>query len=209
MKNIIIISSSFRNKSNSELLAQQALQGALDAGNRAELITLKNKEIRFCKGCLACQRTMKCVIKDDDVSRQEILVIAFSSSLLCLQFLWVYKEVASLCARLVNGHCHHWELPFDLHWLISIFRSTSGWYYLLKTLEFALISSGENRDGFSAQLAVCKQGPEQHLRMWSFASSSYCDISNGDCGNICLMHLLHTGIIKLVSYLQTKPIWKK
>ena len=65
MKNIIIISSSFRNKSNSELLAQQALQGALDAGNRAELITLKNKEIRFCKGCLACQRTMKCVIKDD------------------------------------------------------------------------------------------------------------------------------------------------
>lgn len=65
MNNIIIISSSFRNKSNSELLAQQALQGALDAGNRAELITLKNKEIRFCKGCLACQRTMKCVIKDD------------------------------------------------------------------------------------------------------------------------------------------------
>lgn len=65
MKNIIIISSSFRNKSNSELLAQQALQGALDAGNRAELITLKDKEIRFCKGCLACQRTMKCVIKDD------------------------------------------------------------------------------------------------------------------------------------------------
>lgn len=65
MKNIIIISSSFRNKSNSELLAQQALQGALDAGNSAELITLMNKEIRFCKGCLACQRTMKCVIKDD------------------------------------------------------------------------------------------------------------------------------------------------
>jgi multimeric flavodoxin WrbA len=65
MKNILIISSSIRNKSNSELLAQQALKGALAAGNRAELITLKEKEIRFCKGCLACQKTMKCVIRDD------------------------------------------------------------------------------------------------------------------------------------------------
>ena len=65
MKNILIISSSIRNKSNSEILAEQALQGALAAGNNAQLITLKDKDIRFCRGCLACQRTMKCVIKDD------------------------------------------------------------------------------------------------------------------------------------------------
>ena len=65
MKNILIISTSLRNKSNSEILAQQALQGALAAGNHAELITLKDKDIRFCKGCLACQKTMKCVIGDD------------------------------------------------------------------------------------------------------------------------------------------------
>ncbi len=65
MKNILIISSSVRNKSNSEILARQALRGALDQGNKAELITLKEKEIRFCKGCLACQKTMKCVIRDD------------------------------------------------------------------------------------------------------------------------------------------------
>ena len=65
MKNILIISTSLRNKSNSEILAQQALRGALAAGNHAELITLKDKDIRFCKGCLACQKTMKCVIGDD------------------------------------------------------------------------------------------------------------------------------------------------
>ena len=65
MKNILIISSSIRNKSNSEILAEQALQGALAAGNNAQLITLKDKDIRFCRGCLACQKTMKCVIKDD------------------------------------------------------------------------------------------------------------------------------------------------
>lgn len=65
IKNILIISSSIRSKSNSEILAEQALQGALAAGNNAELITLKDKDIRFCRGCLACQKTMKCVIKDD------------------------------------------------------------------------------------------------------------------------------------------------
>lgn len=65
MKNILIISTSLRNKSNSEILAQQALRGALAAGNHAELITLKDKDIRFCKGCLACQKSMKCVIGDD------------------------------------------------------------------------------------------------------------------------------------------------
>lgn len=65
IKNILIISSSIRSKSNSEILAEQALQGALAAGNNAELITLKDKDIRFCRGCFACQRTMKCVIKDD------------------------------------------------------------------------------------------------------------------------------------------------
>ena len=65
MKNILIISTGLRNKSNSEILAQQALRGALAAGNHAELITLKDKDIRFCKGCLACQKTMKCVIGDD------------------------------------------------------------------------------------------------------------------------------------------------
>lgn len=65
MKNILIISSSIRHNSNSEMLARQVFQGALSAGNKAELITLKDKNIRFCKGCLTCQRTMKCVIKDD------------------------------------------------------------------------------------------------------------------------------------------------
>lgn len=65
MKNIVIISSSIRNKSNSELLAEQALKGAISAGNHAELVTLKDRDIRFCKGCLACQKTLKCVIRDD------------------------------------------------------------------------------------------------------------------------------------------------
>lgn len=65
MKKVLIISSSLRSRSNSESLADEFAKGATEAGNEVEKITLKQKEIRFCKGCLACQATRRCVITDD------------------------------------------------------------------------------------------------------------------------------------------------
>lgn len=65
MKKILIISTSLRGVSNSHLLAEAFANGARDAGNDVELITLHNMEIKFCIGCLSCQKTRKCVIKDD------------------------------------------------------------------------------------------------------------------------------------------------
>ena len=65
MKNVLIISSSLRGGSNSEILAHEAEKGAIDAGNVVEFINLKGKEIKFCIGCLSCQQTHKCVLKDD------------------------------------------------------------------------------------------------------------------------------------------------
>ena len=59
MKNVLIISSSLRKGSNSEILAEEFSRGASDAGNVVELITLRGKDIRFCRGCLACQNTRK------------------------------------------------------------------------------------------------------------------------------------------------------
>lgn len=51
--------------SNSHELAEAFAQGAREAGNDVELITLHGKEIRFCIGCLKCQETRKCVFCDD------------------------------------------------------------------------------------------------------------------------------------------------
>jgi multimeric flavodoxin WrbA len=64
MKKVLIISTSLRNNSNSELLARSFYEGA-KINNDVELITLKDKTINFCKGCLACGKLHKCVIKDD------------------------------------------------------------------------------------------------------------------------------------------------
>ncbi|MCR5461452.1 MAG: flavodoxin family protein [bacterium] len=64
MKKVLIISTSLRNNSNSEILAKSFFDGAKE-NNDVELISLKNKTINFCKGCLACGKLHKCVIKDD------------------------------------------------------------------------------------------------------------------------------------------------
>ena len=64
-KKVLVISTSVRGNSNSEKLAEAFADGARAAGNEVELVSLKNKTIAFCKGCLACQQTGHCVIKDD------------------------------------------------------------------------------------------------------------------------------------------------
>ncbi len=64
-KKILIISTSPRKNGNSERLADAFLNGAMDGGNTAEKISLYDKRIGFCRGCLACQKTGRCVIHDD------------------------------------------------------------------------------------------------------------------------------------------------
>ena len=68
MKKVLIISTSIRSGSNSEILAHEFERGAKEAGNDVSFISLKDKNIAFCKGCLACQKTHKCVINDDALS---------------------------------------------------------------------------------------------------------------------------------------------
>lgn len=65
MSKILVITTSLRAKSNTDILAEELVKGARDAGNEVEVISLKGKEIRFCIGCLACQKTQRCIQKDD------------------------------------------------------------------------------------------------------------------------------------------------
>lgn len=64
-KKVLIISSSPRKNGNSEALADAFFRGARDGGNTVEKVSLYDKTIGFCRGCLACQKTGRCVIHDD------------------------------------------------------------------------------------------------------------------------------------------------
>lgn len=66
-KKVVIISSSPRAGGNSETLAASFAKGATDAGHTVETICLREKQLSFCKGCLACLKLGHCVINDDAV----------------------------------------------------------------------------------------------------------------------------------------------
>ena len=65
MKKVLIISTSPRKNSNSEALAEAFAKGAQEAGHETELISLRGKNISFCRGCFVCQEKLRCVIHDD------------------------------------------------------------------------------------------------------------------------------------------------
>jgi multimeric flavodoxin WrbA len=64
-KKVFVISTSLRNNSNTDILADEFANGAASSGHEVEKISLRNKEINFCLGCDVCQNTQKCVFKDD------------------------------------------------------------------------------------------------------------------------------------------------
>ncbi len=65
MAKVLIISTSLRKESNSEILAHEFEKGAQEAGNEVEFVSLKGKKIAFCNGCNNCQKTGRCAIRDD------------------------------------------------------------------------------------------------------------------------------------------------
>ena len=75
-KKVLIISTSLRKNGNSDLLAQSFAKGAKETGNAVEIGSLAGKQISFCRGCFACQKTGKCVIADDAVGITEKIAAA-------------------------------------------------------------------------------------------------------------------------------------
>ena len=82
MKKVLIVSSSLRAKSNSRVLAEKFAEGAREEGNEVELIAIKDLNLKFCIGCLSCQKTQKCVLSDsmnslyDKFQNADVLVFA-------------------------------------------------------------------------------------------------------------------------------------
>lgn len=64
-KKILVISTSPRKGGNSDALADAFIRGAQESGSSVEKVTLYDKTIGFCRGCLTCQSTGRCVIRDD------------------------------------------------------------------------------------------------------------------------------------------------
>ncbi|WP_028518710.1 flavodoxin family protein [Ruminococcus flavefaciens] len=97
MKKVLVISSSLRKNSNSEQLAVSFAEGAKSAGHETEVISLQDKEIKYCVGCLACQKTQRCFMHDDaDAIREKMLhadVLVFATPIYYYEMSGILKTM--------------------------------------------------------------------------------------------------------------------
>ena len=63
-KKVLVLSGSPR-KGNSDLLCDEFVRGAMEAGHEVEKIRVQEKKIACCTACYACRDTGICAIKDD------------------------------------------------------------------------------------------------------------------------------------------------
>ena len=99
MKQVIVISTSLRHGSNSDMLADKFVEGALSAGNEVEKISLEGKEIQFCKGCFACQKLGRCVIKDD---MNDSMSMVLEADVVCWATPIYYYEMSGQMKTLID-----------------------------------------------------------------------------------------------------------
>ena len=99
MKKVVVISTSLRRGSNSDMLADKFAEGAKAAGNEVEKISLVGKNIQFCKGCFGCQKLGRCVI-DDDVN--DIMAKVMQADVVCWATPIYYYEMSGQMKTLID-----------------------------------------------------------------------------------------------------------
>ena len=76
-KKVLILSSSPRRGGNSDTLCDEFMRGAIESGNEAEKVFLRDKTIHYCTGCSTCSLHEKpCPQKDDAAEIIEKMVAA-------------------------------------------------------------------------------------------------------------------------------------
>jgi multimeric flavodoxin WrbA len=99
MKRVIVLSTSLRRGSNSDMLADRFVEGALSAGNDVEKVSLVGKDIQFCRGCFACQKLGRCVIKDDV---NDIMAKVLEADVVCWATPIYYYEMSGQMKTLID-----------------------------------------------------------------------------------------------------------
>lgn len=105
MKKVLILSSSPVENANSGFLCRAFAKGAEEAGGQVELISLREKNIRFCQGCEACVKTGKGCVQQDDMTeliekmqQADVFVLATP-----IYFMTVSAQLKTFMDRFIAG----------------------------------------------------------------------------------------------------------
>lgn len=110
VKKVLVISTSLRPRSNSEALADEFVRGAVEAGHEVEKLSLRGKEIAFCRGCMACHSLRTCAIKDDMIpiiqKMHDADIIAFATPIYYYEMCGQMKTMLDRANALYDSDYH-------------------------------------------------------------------------------------------------------
>lgn len=104
--NVLVINGSPRAKGNSDILCDEFIRGAEEAGHQVEKISLREKKIFPCKACYACFRTGSCVQKDD---MTEILRKAENADVLLLASTTYFLTMSGQMKMMIDRLLPKWQ----------------------------------------------------------------------------------------------------
>lgn len=102
-KKVLVLSSSPRKGGNSDLLCDQFLLGAQQAGHNPEKIFLKNKKINYCTGCGKCFDGGKNCPQKDDMA--EILEKMIASDVIVMATPVYFYTMSAQMKTLIDRTC--------------------------------------------------------------------------------------------------------
>lgn len=104
MKHVLILSGSPRKNGNSDLLCDEFMKGALEAGHQVEKIRIAEKKIGYCRACYACRKG-KCAI-DDDMG--EVLQKMIDADVIVLASPVYFYSIAAQLKALIDRTVARW-----------------------------------------------------------------------------------------------------
>ena len=103
MSTVTVISSSPR-RGNSDILCDQFVKGAQEVGATVRRYNLGDYNIHFCRGCLACFSTARCVQQDD---AETVIGAMADADIICLATPVYFYNMCAQLKVLIDRCCAH------------------------------------------------------------------------------------------------------
>ncbi|MBQ7624253.1 MAG: flavodoxin family protein [Clostridia bacterium] len=105
-KKVLILSGSPRKDGNSDMLCDEFMRGAKDAGNEVEKIRVAEKKIGYCAACYFCQKSGGECAKKDDMA--EILQKMIDADVLVLSSPVYFYSIDAQLKTLIDRTVARW-----------------------------------------------------------------------------------------------------
>jgi multimeric flavodoxin WrbA len=159
-KKVLVLSSSPRKGGNSDVLCDQFISGAQEAGHQAEKIFLKDKKINYCTGCGTCFNGGKPCPQKDDMT--EILEKMVEADVIVMATPIYFYTMCGQMKTLIDRTCSRYTEITNKEFYFIVTAAVNSKPAMQRTLEefrgFTSCLSGPKEKGVVYGIGTCDKG---------------------------------------------------